>query len=151
VLPTQVGPITLASQGVTLDQFLEFQPDAFGTGFGTLLAGLGRSSADVSTAEAHGSDVQGSEVISVQAFRVAGADSQSFLDGFVELWRQFEADGSVATPMTIAGKEVIALGATTTEAQYKTYFYAAGDIVFRVGYNGDKFDERMADMFTQLP
>ena len=35
--------------------------------------------------------------------------------------------------------------------QYKTYYYAYGDVIFRLNYNGDNFDEQMAALANALP
>ena len=57
----------------------------------------------------------------------------------------------VAAPITIGGKELIVQGHPDTQPQYKTYYYGYGDTVFRLGYNGDNFDEQMAALVSQLP
>jgi hypothetical protein len=87
-------------------------------------------------------------VVTVQAFRFAGADATALMNAFLEFWA---VTNDVASPITIAGKQLIVQGHPDTEAQYKTYFYGYGDVVFRLGYNGDNFDEVMAELVSQLP
>ena len=86
--------------------------------------------------------------MTVQAFRVAGADATAFMDAMLDFWK---VENDVATPITIADKQVIELGSPATQAQYRTYYYPYGDVIFRLGYNGDNFDEQMAALVSALP
>ena len=57
----------------------------------------------------------------------------------------------VASPITIAGKQLIVQGHPDADQQYKSYFYGVGDVIFKMVYNGDNFDEQMATLVSQLP
>ena len=57
----------------------------------------------------------------------------------------------MASPITIGGKELIVQGHPDTQPQYKSYYYGYGDVVFKLAYNGDNFDEQMAALASQLP
>ena len=84
----------------------------------------------------------------VQAFRVAGADPAAFMNAFLEYEKVSE---DVAAPISIGGKELIVQGHPDTQPQYKSYYYSYGDVVFKLAYNGDNFDEQMAALASQLP
>ena len=88
------------------------------------------------------------EIMIVQAFRVAGADAAALMNGILEFSKVTE---DVASPITIGGKELIVQGHPDTQPQYKSYYYGFGDIVFKLAYNGDNFDEQMAALASQLP
>ena len=128
-----------------MDQFL-----ANVESFEALLGTLGRSPADVEIIQATGSNPQDSEVVIVQAFRVEGVETAALLNAFVE-WRGLGAESDVATPTTIAGKQLVVVGSPNAEPQFKSYYYGYGDVVFRLGYNGPDFDERMAEIVSELP
>jgi hypothetical protein len=113
-----------------------------------MLAVLGKSPEDVSIVQAQGSNPQTSEIMIVQAFQVAGADAAALMDAFLEFWK---VDEDVASPITIGGKELVVQGHPDTDPQYKSYYYGYGDVVFRLGYNGDNFDEQMAALVSELP
>jgi hypothetical protein len=121
--------------------------DAY-TNFATMLGVLGKAPSDVSIVQAQGSNPQTSEVMTVQAFRVTGADATAFMDAMLEFWK---VGNDVAAPIAIADKQLIVLGSPETDAQYKTYYYGYGDVIFRLGYNGDNFDEQMAALVSELP
>jgi len=143
LVPTEVGGITLAPESVDTDQFIEAYP-----AFSALLGVVGKTPADVSIVQAQGSNPQTSEIMTVQAFRVAGADAAAFMDAMLEFWK---VENDVAAPITIGDKELIVLGSPATSPQYKTYYYGYGDVIFRLGYNGDNFDEQMAALASALP
>jgi hypothetical protein len=84
----------------------------------------------------------------VQAFQVAGADARALMDAMLEFWK---VGNDVAEPITIADKQLVVQGSPETDAQYKSYYYSVGDVVFRLGYNGDNFDEQMAALVSELP
>jgi hypothetical protein len=138
-----VGGITLTPQTIAVDEFL-----ASYEAFGPMLAVLGKSPEDVSIVQAQGSNPQTSEIMIVQAFQVAGADAAALMDAFLEFWK---VDEDVASPITIGGKELVVQGHPDTDPQYKSYYYGYGDVVFRLGYNGDNFDEQMAALVSELP
>jgi len=143
LVPTEVGGITLTPESVDTDLFMERYP-----AFAALLGVVGKAPPDVSIMQAQGSNPQTSDIMTVQAFRVAGADATAFMDAMLDFWK---VENDVATPITIAGKQVIELGSPETQAQYKTYYYPYGDVIFRLGYNGDNFDEQMAALVSALP
>jgi hypothetical protein len=143
IVPTEVGGITLAQESIDTDQFIDAYP-----AFSALLGAVGKAPADVSIVQAQGSNPQTSEIMTVQAFRVAGADATALMDAMLDFWK---VTNDVATPLTIAGKPVIQLGSPETDDQYKTYYYGYGDVIFRLGYNGDNFDEQMAALVSALP
>ena len=144
VVPTEVGGITLTPQSVPIDDFLGGYEE-----FQAVLDAVEKTPDDVEIIQAQGSSSQGGgEVMIVQAFRVAGADAAALMDSFLEFWKVSE---DVASPITIGGKELIVQGHPDTDAQYKSYYYGYGDVVFRLGYNGDNFDEQMAALASQLP
>lgn len=143
LIPTQVGGITLASETIAVDDFM----GAYDT-FAALLGLLGKTPSDVTIVQAQGSNPQTSEIVTAQAFRVAGADATALMNGMLEF---FKVSNDVAEPITIAGKQLIVQGSPETDPQYKTYYYGYGDVLFRLGYNGDNFDEMMADLVGQLP
>lgn len=111
-----------------------------------MLGVLGRSPDDVTILQAQGSNA--GEIMIVQAFRVAGADSAALMNGILEFWKVSE---DVASPITIGGKELIVQGHPDTQPQYKSYYYPYGDIIFKLGYNGDNFDEQMEALVSELP
>jgi len=143
VVPTEVGAITMTPEVIAADDFLGAYED-----FGPMLGALGKSPADVTIVQAQGSDPQGSEIMIVQAFRVAGADPAALMSGFLDFWKVTDDE---AVPITIADKQLIVQGHPDTDAQFKSYYYSYGDVVFRLGYNGDNFDEQMAALVSQLP
>ena len=111
-----------------------------------MLGVLGKSAEDVTIIQAQGSNA--GEIMIVQAFRVAGADAAALHERHPGV---LESDRDVASPITIGGKELIVQGHPDTQPQYKTYYYGYGDIVFKLKYNGDNFDEQMAALASQLP
>ena len=113
-----------------------------------MLGTLGTSPDDVTIVQAQGSSPTADEVMLVQAFRVAGADPAALMDAMLEFWK---VENDVATPITIADKQLIVLGSPQTSDQYKTYYYGYGDTIFRLNYNGDNFDEQMAALVSALP
>jgi hypothetical protein len=143
LMPTEVGGITLTPESIDTDQFMDAYP-----AFAALLGVVGKTPADVSIVQAQGSNPQTSEIMTVQAFRVAGADATAFMDAMLDFWK---VTNDVAEPITIGDKELIVLGSPETQAQYKTYYYGYGDVIFRLGYNGDNFDEQMAALVSALP
>ena len=143
LIPTEVGGITLAPESVDTDQFIESYP-----AFAALLGVVGKAPSDVEIVQAFGSNDQTSEIMTVQAFRVAGADATAFMDAMLDFWK---VENDVATPITLGDKQVIELGSPQTQAQYKTYYYGIGDVIFRFNYNGDNFDEQMAALASALP
>jgi hypothetical protein len=142
-VPTEVGGITLTPESVDPDQFIAAYEE-----FGPTLTALGKSPEDVAIVQAQGSNPQAQEVMIVQAFRVAGADATALMDAILEFWAVTD---DVASPITIGGKELIVQGHPDTDPQYKSYYYGYGDTVFRLGYNGDNFDEQMEALVSQLP
>lgn len=140
-IPTEVGGITLEPQTIPLDDFL-----ANYEAFGPLITALGKTPDDVSIIQAQGSNA--GEVMIVQAFQVSGADSAALMDSILEFWAVSE---DVASPITIGGKELVVQGHPDTDPQYKSYYYPYGDVVFKLGYNGDNFDEQMEALVSQLP
>jgi hypothetical protein len=143
LIPAEVGGIALTAEVVDINDFM----GAYDT-FAALLGVLGKSPSDVTIVQAQGSNQQTSEIVIVQAFRIAEVDATALMDGMVDFWK---VPNDVAAPVTIAGKQLIVQGSPNTEAQYKSYFYGYGDIVFRLGYNGDNFDAMMAELVSQLP
>ena len=116
--------------------------------FGAVLTALGKSPDDVTIVQGQGSSPDGSEIMVVQAFRVAGADAAALMNGMLEFSKVTD---DVASPITIGGKEFIVQGHPDTQPQYKTYYYGYGDTVFKLNYNGDNFDEQMAALASELP
>jgi hypothetical protein len=143
LVPTEVGGITLAPETIAADDFLGAYEE-----FEQVLSDLGKSAADLSIVQAQGSNPQTTELMVVQAFRVAGADPAAFLNRFLEYEKVSE---DVAAPITIGGKDLIVQGSPNAQPQYKSYYYSFGDIVFKLAYNGDNFDEQMAALASQLP
>ncbi len=143
LIPTEVGGITLTPESIDIDQFMDQYP-----AFAAMLGVLGKAPSDVSIVQAQGSNAQPSEIMFVQAFRVAGADATAFMDGMLEFQK---VENDVAEPITIADKQLVVLGSPETDAQYKTYYYPYGDVIFRLAYNGDNFDEQMAALVSALP
>jgi hypothetical protein len=143
LVPTEVGGITLTPETAAVDEFMAAYGD-----FGAVLSALGKTPEDLTVVQATGSNPQPGEVMVVQAFRVAGADPAAFMTAFLDFWKVTE---DVTEPITIAGKELVVQGHPDTEPQYKSYYYSYGDTVFKLGYNGDAFDERMEQLVSQLP
>ncbi len=141
LVPTQVGGITLTPETIAADDFLGAYED-----FEHVLGDLGKSAEDLTIVQAQGSNA--GEVMIVQAFRVAGADAAALMDGFLEFSKVTD---DVASPITIGGKELIVQGHPDTQPQYKSYYYGYGDVVFKLAYNGDNFDEQMEALVSQLP
>ncbi len=141
LVPTQVGGITLEPESIDLEQFLLGYP-----GFDDVIEGLGKAPSDATIIQAQGSNA--GELMFVQAFRVAGADPTALMDSILTFW---ETSGDETGPITIGGKELIVQGSPNAADQYKTYYYPYGDVVFRLAYNGDNFDEQMAALAAALP
>ncbi len=117
-------------------------------GFDQVLGDVGKTPDDVTIIQAQGSNPTAGEVMIVQAFRVAGADPAALMNAILDFWK---VDEDVAAPITIGGKELIVQGHPDTQPKYKNYYYGYGDTVFKLGYNGDNFDEQMAALVSQLP
>jgi hypothetical protein len=144
LVPTQVGDIAMDErQTAPIDLFLENNAT-----FQAVLTAVGKSPSDLSIVQASGSNPAVGEVIIIQALRVAGADAAALMNGILEF---FKVGTDVTSPVTIAGKQLIVQGHPDTDAQYKSYYYSYGDVVFRLGYNGPNFDARMAEIVSLLP
>jgi hypothetical protein len=112
-----------------------------------LLTRLGSSASDVSIANSYADDVVYPQAILIYGYRVAGADGNALLQGMVQNYINM-LDTMVATPTTMGGKSVTAVGlpgATATDLQY---FYAVGDIVFNVNATSQEW---IQEALSRLP
>lgn len=115
-----------------------------------LLDALAASSSDIDIVFSYPTGNTGPNRISVDAYRVAGADGIALRDGMVENYRAFLAEQTTVTVTeeTVSGKEVVLLDLPGGPLGQGKYFYAVGDIVFVV--TGVPF-EWIEDALTQLP
>jgi hypothetical protein len=88
--------------------------------------------------------------VSVDAYRVAGADGTALRDGFVKNYSDFLKPYTtvVVTDETVGGKPVVLLDTPQTPDGQERYFYAVGDIVFVVSGTPVAWVE---DALSQLP
>jgi hypothetical protein len=88
--------------------------------------------------------------VSVDAYRVAGADGTALRDGMVENYTNFyeQVTPVEVTDETVGGKPVARLDMTETPDGQEQYFYPVGDTVFVVSGTPIEWVE---DAFSQLP
>jgi hypothetical protein len=115
-----------------------------------LLDSLSAPDADIDVAYSYLTDSKYPDRVSVDAYRVVGADGVALRDGMAETYRQLLADqGDVqVTSQTVGGKDVAVLGVAGMAPDQAQYFYGVGDIVFVV--SGSPF-EWVEDALSQLP
>lgn len=115
-----------------------------------LLNTLGASSSDIDVVYSYVSGNTVPNRVSVDAYRVAGADGTALRDGMVENYRAyFEQQSPVSvTQETVAGKQVVLLEFPNAPAGQGQYFYSVGDTVFVVSGTPMAWVE---DAFMQLP
>ena len=116
----------------------------------TLLTVLGATPDDIDVVFSYPTGNTGSNRVSVDAYRVAGADAIALRDGMVANYRAYlgsQIDVSV-TEETVSDKPVVRLAQADAPPGEGNYFYAVGDIVFVV--SGTPF-AWVEDAIAQLP
>ena len=94
-----------------------------------LLASLGKTPADLSVAFA--SDTTGALDVQMGAFRVAGADPNGLLAGFIAAARKSTPE-DVITQVNAGGKNVTQIVDPADTASGTVYIYVSGDVLFYV-------------------
>jgi hypothetical protein len=125
VLPAEVGGISIqyqSSSGAAVLGSEGMTPEAQ-----AVFDRLGAEPSDLSSAFGFGVDQSAGSVISIVAFRVAGADEGQLRE---EFRATIEQEGNTVTEQTLGGKDVFAFGTEGTDAP--GYVYVSGDTVFIV-------------------
>jgi hypothetical protein len=144
LIPTQVAGVPVSVMTLTPDQIAQLSDNRYGD----LATALGRSVDDLQVvfASAGTSEL---EQVSMEAFRIPGADSQALLQAEIQRLLSIMVEGTESMPITLGGKNVIQVGEQDPSfPKFARYVYAVGDAVFSVQGNSD---ELIADMFSQLP
>jgi hypothetical protein len=115
-----------------------------------LLDTLGASSSDIDVVFSYLTGNAAPKRVSVDAYRVAGADGTALRDGMVENYRAFLAPQTTVsvTDATVGGKQVRILDFPNAPAGQGQHFYSVGDIVFVVSGTPIEWVE---DALSQLP
>lgn len=140
VLPEEVGGIPIqyqSSSGAAVLGSEGMTPEAQ-----EVFERLGAEPSDLSSAFGFGVDQGSGSVISIVAFRVAGADEGQLRD---EFRASLEQEGNTVTEESLGGKDVFEFGTEGTEVS--GYVYVSGDTVFIVaGQPVTLAEEALADL-----
>jgi hypothetical protein len=140
VLPEEVGGIAIqyqSSSGAAVLGSEGMTPEAQ-----AVFDRLGAEPSDLSSAFGFGVDQSSGSVISIVAFRVAGADEGQLRD---EFRASLEQEGNTVTEETLGGKDVFVFGTEGTEVS--GYVHVSGDTVFIVaGQPITLAEEALADL-----
>jgi hypothetical protein len=115
-----------------------------------LLDALGGSPDDIDVVFSYPEGDTFPDRVSVDAYRVAGADGTALRDGFVQNYRTFlEPYTTISvTEETVGGKQVVLLEQPESPDPQGQYFYGVGDIVFVVSGTPTEWVE---DALARLP
>lgn len=127
-LPSQLNGIALTRYSFTGATFLR-SGSANSQDLIDLLSSLGKTPADLSVAFA--SDTTGTLDVQMGAFRVAGADPNLLLAGFIAAARKSTPE-DVITQVNAGGKNVTQIVDPTDTASGTVYIYASRDVLFYV-------------------
>ena len=143
LLPDTVGGVALAKTLTTGEDFEAF-PQSVSDQMRALLKGLGRDVKDLQMAVAN--DPTGAEDITLTAFRVRGAQADSFLDVYMPLYKA--AFPSAAVNETVLGGKTVFDVSIDGTGVGTTFFYPRDDVLFIVTGT----DIELVDMaFAVLP
>lgn len=115
-----------------------------------LLDALGGSADDIDVVFSYAKGNTSPNRVSVDAYRVAGADGTALRDGFVQNYSDFFKLVTTVevTDETVGGKRVVRLDMTETPDGQEQHFYSVGDTVFVVSGTPIEWVE---DALSQLP
>jgi hypothetical protein len=140
VLPDEVGGISIQYQSSSGEAVLG--SEGMTSEAREVFDRLGAEPSDLSSAFGFGVDQAAGNVITIVAFRVAGADEGQLRD---EFRASLEQEGNVATEETLGGKDVLAFGTEGTDTP--GYVYVSGDTIFIVaGQPSTLAEEALTDL-----
>jgi len=145
LLPTEVGGIALEYESMTGAEMVA--EEGVTPEVQEFLDRTGSDLDDVSVAFGFGFDAETSDVVSIIAFRVAGASPDQLI-AEMEAAMEAEAENAQISEGSLGGKDVTIVATGDGPEQVMTYIYARNDIAFMVGASSEDLAE---EALSKLP
>lgn len=132
LIPTEIAGTPIQTTTISGDEFGALaEDDDDRAELDAFLGALNRSLSDVSVAFASASIGEEATSLSINAFRVRGAETGALLAGISQLVVA-DLTSPVIEQATLGGKPVTVISEPGDDAADKTYLYGKGDVVFQV-------------------